>query len=84
MTVGIENERYFSRAEAAKYLHSTFRIRCTTKTLANYASRRVGPPFHYSGRHPVYRKRELDEWAHLHLGPLTAGPRMRRAENEGV
>jgi hypothetical protein len=75
MTRSPEHQENFRRKEAAEYLQNTYKVPCTTKTLANYASRRVGPAFRYWGRYPVYPKDELDEWARLKFGPLMTGKR---------
>jgi hypothetical protein len=63
-------ERYFRRAEAAKYI-SKYYFPCSRNWLAKLACLTSdGPPFRKAGRIPLYSRSDVDVWAQSKLGPL--------------
>jgi hypothetical protein len=80
MTITSQDQRFYRRNEAAQYLQDTYRIRCSAKTLANYASIGKGPKFYHHGRFPIYSKDELDNWAISNLG-VVKEPSAKSANN---
>ena len=62
--------RYRRRADASKYLHDKWGLRCAPPTLAKLASIGGGPPFVHAGRFPLYPELQLDEWARSRISPL--------------
>jgi hypothetical protein len=55
--------RYLRRRDAAAYLKDRWALRCSEKTLANYATRGNGPVFQRYGRGVVYNRSALDDYA---------------------
>jgi len=62
--------RLLSRAEAAKYIESSWNIPCKAKTLAKLAVLGRGPVYRLAHRrYPRYALADLDDWARSRLGP---------------
>lgn len=60
-------DKMYTRPEAAEYLTSKgFKI--AAQTLSKHAWSGQGPVFTKFGRHPLYTKQALDEWAQSRLG----------------
>ena len=68
----IESKKFFTRPEAAEFLTSQG-LPISAHTLANYNSRREGPPVaSFWGRRPLYRPADLRAWAEARLRPVEA------------
>jgi hypothetical protein len=59
---------YLRRADAARYIRTTYGIPCGPTTLAKYACVGGGPAFRKAGKFPIYSKDDLDAWANQRLG----------------
>jgi len=62
-------EKLLRRKAAAKYLSEVRGLQIAPQTLAKYACSGFGPTFQKWGRHPLYRREDLDVWADARLGP---------------
>lgn len=58
------------RADAARYIRTTYGIPCVASTLAKYACLGGGPAFRKAGKFPIYSQVDLDAWADERLGKL--------------
>jgi hypothetical protein len=63
----VAKERLLRRSEAARYLADTWRISCSTATLAKLAVAGNGPEFRKAGRTPLYPQDGLDAYARSRL-----------------
>ena len=61
-------QRYFRRADAARYVRETWGLPCSPKWLAKLAVVGGGPIFRKAGRFPIYTPADLDAWAETRIG----------------
>ena len=64
----VDAAKYLRRADAARYVRSTWGIPCSPKWLAKLAVVGGGPLFRKAGRFPIYSPGDLDEWAEARIG----------------
>lgn len=60
--------RYLRRAEAARYVRSTWGMPCSPTWLAKLAVVGGGPVYRKAGRFPLYMLSDLDAWAESRIG----------------
>ena len=62
------DRRFLRRADAARYVETTYGFPCSRQWLAKLAVIGGGPIFRKAGRTPLYARRDLDGWAHARIG----------------
>lgn len=60
-TAGTPTRKLLTRKEAATYISANY-FKITARTLADYASAGIGPPYRLLGGAAHYNRQDIDEW----------------------
>ena len=72
--------RRFRRKDASVYLHQTWGLDYSPRTLAKLACIGGGPAMEYAGRFPLYTELLLDAWATEKISPPVANTSQRHQQ----